>query len=66
MSPLVYLKLLRVNRAKKLLQEKDARILEIGLSCGFDTYSSFVRVFRKFTGVSPSMYRKTRKSGQRQ
>lgn len=48
---------LRVEHAKHALRETDAPILEVGLASGFNSKSTFNRVFREKTGVTPSMYR---------
>ena len=50
----------RVEEAKSLLKSnavKSHSIAGIGLSCGFSSKSSFYRIFKNKTGVSPSVYR---------
>ena len=49
---------LRVERAKRLLRESHATILEIAMECGFGSERSFDRAFKKITGGTPSEYRK--------
>ena len=49
---------LRIELAKRLLEETDMSILEVGLECGFNTPSNFIRIFREFVGLVPSEYRK--------
>ncbi|MBL8993644.1 MAG: helix-turn-helix transcriptional regulator, partial [Spirochaetia bacterium] len=49
---------LRVAEAKKLLEKTSASILEIALTCGFETLSHFNRVYRKLEGHSPAEFRK--------
>lgn len=50
----------RVEEAKTLLKSnaiESHSITGIGLSCGFSSKSSFYRIFKKTTGMSPSVYR---------
>ncbi len=51
----------RVNKAKALLTSEhyaDAKLVHIGLDSGFSNKSSFVRNFKRFTGMNPSDFRK--------
>ncbi len=51
---------LRVEEAKRKLVDpeySDITILEIAFSSGFNTKAAFNRVFKKFTGMTPSRYR---------
>jgi len=52
----------RVSHAQQLLVEEPAAttMLAIAYASGFNSKNSFNRAFRKFTGLSPSVYRKTR------
>lgn len=59
-APLEYIHSLRVNRACDMLLSSDASILNISLSVGFDSVSSFNRQFVKIMGVSPSVWRRER------
>ena len=56
-SPLTYLTLLRVKRAKQLLKNTDLTITYIANDCGFFDSSHFEKVFLKHLGVTPSAYR---------
>ena len=50
----------RVEEAKTILKSdavESHSITGIGLSCGFSSKSSFYRIFKNKTGVSPSVYR---------
>jgi AraC-like DNA-binding protein len=49
---------LRQQQATLLLKESDLSVLEIAGSVGFTDASVFSRAFRKWTGLSPSEYRK--------
>jgi AraC-like DNA-binding protein len=52
-----YAKKIRIDRAKVLLVTTTSSILEISLILGFHDQSHFHKVFKSFTGVSPSEYR---------
>lgn len=59
MTPVEYVNLCRVTRAKTLLMETSCPIELIVKQCGFNNNSYFFRIFKKFTGVTPSLFRKT-------
>jgi len=52
-----YLSRLRVNRVQELLCKTNLAITEIAYNCGFTSLKTFNRVFKKYTGVSPSSFR---------
>lgn len=52
-----YLARLRVEKAKNLLLNPNARISEIAFHVGFQSLSHFNRVFRRIVGQSPTDYR---------
>lgn len=52
-----YLIELRINEAKKLLQEKDLGISEIAFQVGFENLSYFNRSFKKITGKTPREFK---------
>jgi AraC family transcriptional regulator len=47
----------RTERARELLRQPGASILEVALACGFSSQSHFATVFRALTGVSPRAFR---------
>lgn len=53
-----YINTLRVQEAKKILLEpnRDISIQDIAMVCGFGNASSFIRVFKKITGLTPAYY----------
>jgi AraC family transcriptional regulator len=53
----VYLRQLRVERARDLLLNRQSSISEVALTCGFSNHSHFCREFRAQTGITPSQYR---------
>ncbi|MGN1004154.1 MAG: helix-turn-helix domain-containing protein [Oscillospiraceae bacterium] len=53
-----YLGNLRVEHSKKLLLYSDLSVNEICDAVGFEDQSYFIKVFRRYTGVTPGKYRK--------
>lgn len=53
-----YIQMTRVRNVQALLINTDLPITEIPDLCGFNSFSQFNRVFRKYIGTSPSLYRK--------
>jgi AraC family transcriptional regulator len=50
----------RMDHARALLQKPALSVTEIGIQTGFRETSSFTRAFRKFTGLTPTEYRRHR------
>jgi AraC family transcriptional regulator len=50
----------RMDRARSLLQRPALSVTQIGVQTGFRETSSFTRAFRRFTGVTPTEYRRHR------
>lgn len=57
MSPGQYLMMLRMEKAKELLEDQSLRVKEVMAKVGFSDKSDFTRSFKKAYGVSPSRYR---------
>ena len=57
MTPQRYLLDVRIRHASAMLKESVLPVTEVALRCGFDDSNYFSRVFRKYTGRSPSEYR---------
>ncbi len=57
MSPMEYILMTRVNRAKHYLQTTAKPIKDISAICGFSTVYYFDRVFKRYTGITPTIYR---------
>ena len=53
-----YVRFLRINYAKELLENTDKSIVDISLESGFDCLRTFNRVFKEETGTTPLKYRK--------
>lgn len=53
-----YVQLVRVEHAAARLREGDASIAELALACGFPNLRTFNRVFKQYTSLRPSEYRR--------
>lgn len=56
-APWQYVVQQRIERAKQALKQCNSSITEIALQCGFNSQSHFTQQFRKYTGVTPKVYR---------
>jgi AraC family transcriptional regulator len=59
LSPSRFFIRLRMERARRLLRETDASIIDIGLQLGYASPSHFAQVFRAEAGVTPTRYRES-------
>jgi AraC-like DNA-binding protein len=50
----------RLQRAERSLIESEIPVTEIAYNCGFNSISSFNRLFKAYTGTTPSVYRAER------
>jgi transcriptional regulator GlxA family with amidase domain len=60
--PHAYVARVRMQRAARLLRESRRTLAEIATAVGYDSESSFSRVFKKQFGSSPGAYRRTLRS----
>ena len=58
-TPTNYIINLRINEAKRQLALLDNSLTEIALDCGFYSSQHFSTTFKKWTGMSPKIYRNT-------
>jgi AraC-like DNA-binding protein len=49
--------MVRVGRAEKYLVSTDIPIIDIVYLCGFASLTTFNRLFKRYTGLTPSSYR---------
>lgn len=56
-TPAKYILEQRMLKAKKMLRNKSNRISEIAYDCGYQSTSTFNRLFKKSFGLSPSEFR---------
>jgi AraC-like DNA-binding protein len=56
-----HLNAIRIRKAKELLTEHNLSVQEIGLQIGYQNVTSFIRMFKKITGIPPGEYRKSKR-----
>ncbi|MDR2482076.1 MAG: AraC family transcriptional regulator [Treponema sp.] len=64
MSFYEYLSRMRLYRAEQYLAESDMPVADIAHSCGFNSIATFNRLFKAYTGATPSSYRTGRAAGK--
>ena len=57
-----YVRRMRVERARELLEHSDLSLSSIAFACGFADQSHLTRVFRHLSGSTPSAYRRAFRS----
>jgi AraC family transcriptional regulator len=55
-SPMEYLRRMRIERSKSILQSREATIAEVAATLGFSDQSHFTRTFGRLVGVSPGSF----------
>ncbi len=58
LTPLAYLQALKIERAKELLESTHHDFEAITSNVGYEDVSSFRRLFKRATGLSPAQYRR--------
>jgi AraC-like DNA-binding protein len=59
---MAYFTKLKVERAKEMLREGNISIGEVSATLSFDNPNYFSKIFKKYTGYTPSTYRKMRRN----
>lgn len=57
-TPIDYLNNFRIERAACLIEENKLPLMHICYDCGFNDYSYFIRVFKKYQKITPNQYKK--------
>ena len=60
MAPVDYLNLVRIQKACQIMNKTDHSMDVVASECGFTTFSTFNRNFRKFLNTSPYQWKKNR------
>jgi AraC family transcriptional regulator len=60
-TPHQFLMRQRVDRARDMLRDPNAKILDVAFACGFKTQQHLARAFRTAFGVSPTEYQRMRR-----
>jgi hypothetical protein len=58
MAPIAYIQRVRIEEAKRRLEETDAPVDEIGWQVGYEEPAFFRRLFKRTTGVTPGAFRR--------
>jgi AraC family transcriptional regulator len=56
-----YLRQRRIDAAKDRLLDREKTLTEIALDCGFSSHAHFCGLFKRFTGLTPSEFRRLRR-----
>ena len=56
-SPGLYLRRVRIEKAKELLETSPFGVTDIAVTVGYSSNSTFTRAFRSVTGMTPKAYR---------
>jgi AraC-like DNA-binding protein len=56
MSPIEYILFEKIKHAKKLLGNPNMHIYEVSYASGFEDCNYFIRIFKKYEGVTPKQY----------
>ena len=57
-TPMEYVNMYRIEKAAQMLHSTRLPITNICMECGFNDSSNFIKVFRKYKGMTPKQYRK--------
>ena len=52
---------IRIMRAKELLRSSNWKIAKVGESVGYQDATQFIRMFKKYAGVTPNTFRREQK-----
>lgn len=55
-----YIRKRRISETACLLRHTDLTTIDIGFRCGFDTYQTFIKSFKRITGLTPGIYRRAK------
>lgn len=53
-----YINMYRIEKAKALLEETESSVSEIAVKVGYDNFTYFSTLFKKYVGITPNQYRK--------
>lgn len=58
-SPMDYVNMYRIEKVAQLLHHSSRPTIDICMECGFNEYSNFIKVFKKYKGMTPKKYRES-------
>lgn len=63
MSPTEYVQLIRIQGSQRLLSNTRLSVEDISRDVGYSDIGAFYRLFRRYTGISPGQFRRSRANG---
>lgn len=57
-TPMDYVNMYRIEKASQMLHNTELSVLAVCMECGFNDSSNFIKVFKKYKGITPKQYRK--------
>ena len=58
-TPIEYINHFRVNQAVRLLEDDTRKIMDIAFDVGFNNFSYFIEIFKRYKNCTPSEYRRS-------
>ena len=55
-TPVEYLNYYRIECAREQLSTTSCTVTEIAFNCGFNDVSYFIKIFRKYMGMTPGQF----------
>lgn len=62
-TPMDYLNYYRVNKAARMLEATDMKVIDAAMEAGFDNFSYFISTFKRYMGATPAKYRAMNHAG---
>ena len=62
-TPIDYLNYYRVNKAARILETTDMKVIDAAMEVGFDNFSYFISTFKHYMGITPAKYRAINRAG---
>ena len=57
-TPVDYINSFKINKAARMLEDSDIKIIDAAMEVGFDNFSYFISIFKHYMNCTPSEYRK--------
>lgn len=58
-SLLDFINMVRIEKAKELLEQEELTVAQVAEMVGFSNSNAFIRVFKKYEGITPGKYKST-------
>jgi len=59
LSPVEFINEQRIRMAKMMLHAADHSVTEVSFASGYNNMNHFVKMFKRYTGLTPAQYRKS-------